>query len=265
MLPFGVSTVEFALATFFPALLGVSLVIGASRFLKTRYLAAFALGVYLWYFTDTLGDANYLDVLNGPVFSWELATLFCLFVAGLLIFFAADGRIFSSAEEAGKYGMLVATAVALAIGIHGFGEGADFGYTASQTSISTLLGAFGGLTEGASWVLHKAVEPTVAAVAYVAFADPRSRVTAEKLVDAVTLAAVFVIPAIVGAAFGYFSTFDHTYIFALGLGTSVYAVARVGKALYSRDGEAGRSLTVKMALAVVLGFSLIFTAALLHA
>ena len=69
MLPFGITDVEFALVTFLSALIGVSLIIGASRFVRVRYLAAFALGVYLWFFPDTLGGANYLDVVGGFVYS----------------------------------------------------------------------------------------------------------------------------------------------------------------------------------------------------
>lgn len=264
MLPFGTSTVEFALVTFVSAFVGVSLMIGASGLVKARYLAAFALGVYLWFFTDTLGGANYLDALNGPVFSWNLVALLVLFTAGVLVFFAADGRLFSAGEEGKTYGMLVAAIAALAVGLHGFGEGADFGYTAGKTSIGTLLGAFGGLQEGASWVLHKMMEPTVAAAVYVAFADPHARGPSEKLVDAATLAGVFVIPAVAGAAVGYYTSFDHTYFYALGLGASVFALTRVGKALYRPDGGGGRGLSAKVAVAATLGFLLIYLAALLH-
>ena len=263
MLPFGVTALEFGLVTFTSALVGISLVIGASRFLKTKFLAAFALGVYLWYFTDTLGDANYLGVNEGFTFSPELLSLVVLFVIGLTVFFALDRKMFTTGEPAGYGALAVGGLAALALGLHGFGEGADFGFTAAQTPFSSLFDAFGGITASASWVLHKMLEPTIAAVCYVSLAGG-ARKASVRITDALVLATVFVIPPVVGSVVGYYTTFDHTYVFALGLGTSVYALARVGRALYSASEGADSWLSVKMALAAVLGFLLIFIAALLH-
>ncbi|MGP8125567.1 MAG: hypothetical protein ACLQEQ_06855 [Nitrososphaerales archaeon] len=264
MLPFGTTDLEFSIVTFISAFVGISLIIAASRFVKTRYIAAFAFGVYLWYFTDTIGDANYLDVSQGAVFSTLLVSLVALFAIGVIAFFALDGRIFTIGEETAKYGMMVALLAALALGLHGFGEGADFGYSASVTQYNTLLGAFGGLAPEASWVLHKMLEPTIAAACYVAFAGVAAKKPVDKLVDSLTLATVFVIPAIVGSIAGYYVTFDHTYFFALGLGASVYAVARVARPMFSGAGEGLSGLSLKMAVAVVIGFLCIFISALLH-
>ena len=264
MLPFGATVVEFGLVTFISALVGISLVIGASRFLKTRFLAAFALGVYLWYFTDTLGDANYLGVNEGFTFSAELVALVVLFVVGLTVFFAMDRRMFTAGVSDGYGALVVGVVAALALGLHGLGEGADFGFTAAQTPFSSLFDAFGGLSASASWVLHKMMEPTIAAVCYVSIARVGNGKASARLTDALIIASVFVIPSVVGSVVGYYTTFDHTYIFALGLGTSVYALARAGRALYSPSEGADSWLSVKMALAAVLGFLLIFIAALLH-
>lgn len=264
MLPFGITDSELALVTFVSAFVGIGLVVGASRLIRTRYLAAFAFGVYLWYFTDTLADANYLNVNGGFVYSDELFALFLLFSAGMILFFSLDGRIFTAEESLGKRGMLVAALAALALGIHGFGEGADFGTTAASTPFNSILDAFGGVSPSASWVLHKMLEPTLAAVCYVAFTEPWTKKLADRLVDVLALAAIFVIPAIAGSVVGYYVTFDHTYLFAFGLGTSVYAVARVGKALYKSDVEGQRIQSVKVAMAIVIGFLLIFISALLH-
>lgn len=264
MLPFGITAVEFAAVTFISALIGITVVIGSSKYFKPRFVAAFAFGVYLWYFTDTLGGANYLDVNGGPVLSYELLLAVALFVLGLLTFFALDRNVFSVGEQAPKYGMMLAALVALALGLHGAGEGADFGYTAAQTPSSLLLGAFGGLSAGASWVLHKMLEPTMAAACYVAFAGARNRIGMDKVIDALTIAAVFVVPVVIGSVVGYYAVFDHSYIFALGLGASVYAAARVAKPMFSAEGEASTGLSLKMAVAAFLGFLLIFLAALLH-
>jgi len=254
VLPFGVTAVEFGLVTFISAFVGVSLVIGA-----------FALGVYLWYFTDTLGDANYLGVNDGFVLSSEMVSLLMLFVIGLTVFFALDGRIFTTDGAAGYGALTVGALAALALGLHGFGEGADFGYTAAQTPSNSLFDAFGGLAPSASWVLHKMLEPTIAAVGYVALLGPGTKKASDKVIDALVLTTVFVIPAVVGSVAGFYTTFDHTFVFALGLGTSVYALARAGRALYSPGERVDRWLSVKMALAAVIGFLLIFIAALLHA
>lgn len=262
MLPFGITDLEFALVTYVAASIGIGLVVLASRWVRLRYLAAFAVGVYLWYFTDTLGDANFLDVNNGFVFSTELFVLFALFVIGLAFFFSLDGEIFRS-DSVQKGGILIAALAALALGLHGFGEGADFGTTAAGTSYQTILDAFGGLAPSASWVLHKMMEPTLAAVCYVAFAGAGSKKAGEKLTDVLSISLIFVFPAVVGSVVGYYVIFDHTYVFALGLGASIYALARVAKSLYSPE-EGGRWLSSKIALAVALGFLLIFTSALLH-
>ena len=262
MLPFGVTDVEFSLVTFLSGFVGIALVVGASKFVRVRYLAAFAVGVYLWYFTDTVGDSNYLDVNGGFVYSPYLVALLLLFAIGLLAFFALDRGMFAR-EPAAYGGLLVGAMAALAVGLHGFGEGADFGFTAAQTSSITLLTAFGGLGPSASWVLHKMLEPAVAAVSYVALTGPdlkRSR----KVSDIAVLATVFVLPAVVGSVAGYYSAFDITYVFALGLGASVYAFSRAAGSLYSPGEATSPWLTTRMALSVVLGFLLIFIAALLH-
>ena len=264
MLPFGVTTVEFALVTFVSALVGILVAIGASRYIRSSVIAAFALGIYLWYFTDTLGDANYLGVNSGPAASAELYSLVVLFVIGVIAFFALDGSVFSLSEGLSERRVLVACLAALALGLHGFGEGADFGFTAAQTPTTSLLGAFGGLAEGASWALHKLLEPMIAAAIYVALTGGKPRRASERLVDALALTGVFAVPAVVGAATGYFVVFDHTYAFALGLGASTYALGRLGKPLIASGDGAQRWLSFKMALALVIGFLLIFLAALLH-
>ncbi len=264
MLPFGATVLEFSIATFFSAFIGIALIIAASKFVRARYIAAFAFGVYLWFFTDTIGDANYLNVNAGPVFSSYTFCLVVLFLVGLVAFFAVDGRLFAVGEETARYGMIVAVLAALAVGVHGFGEGADIGYTSSQTSIGSFLASFGGVDAGISWVIHKMCEPTIAAACYAAYAGIDRKRFVDKALDALILAAVFVVPAVIGWAAGYFVTFDHTYIFALGLGASAYAAARVVRTMFIGAGERSSGVSVKVALAIFVGFLCIFMGALLH-
>lgn len=262
VLPFGITAFELAVVTFISAFFGIAAVVGGSNYLRTRFLAAFAFGVYLWYFTDSLGGANYLNVNGGLAFSFELVLAVVLFAVGLVAFFALDGKVFAPGELSQKYGMMISALVALALGLHGAGEGADFGYTAAQTPSSLLLGAFGGIYAGASWVMHKMLEPTIIAACYVAFVGTKKGM--DKVVDALTLATIFVIPVVVGSVLGYYTSFDHSYIFALGLGASIYAATRVARPMFSTDGADQSGLSVKMSVAALIGFLLIFIAALLH-
>ena len=262
MLPFGVTAVEFAVVTFLSAFIGILVVILASGFVRVRYLAAFALGVYLWYFTDTLGGANYLDVDGGFAYSSYLASLVLLFVVGLLVFFSLDRKLFDQAGKAAYGALAIGALAALAMGLHGMAEGVDFGITAAQTPSNSLLDAFGGLAPAASWVLHKMLEPTVAGVAFVTIAGTGTGRPLGKVVDALVVAVVFTAPAVVGSVVGYYNPFDSSYVYALGLGTSVYALARIGRPLYSED--PGSWLSTKMAVAVMVGFVLIFMSAMLH-
>lgn len=264
VLPFGITALELAVVTLISAFFGIAAIVGGSKFVKTRFLAAFAFGVFLWYFTDTLGGANYLNVNGGLAFTVELVLAVVLFAVGVVTFFAFDGKVFEPGEQAPKYGMMISALVALALGLHGAGEGADFGYTAAQTPSSLLLGAFGGIYAGASWVLHKLLEPTMIALCYVAFAGVGTKKFMDKVVDALTLAAIFVIPVVVGSALGYYTSFDHSYIFALGLGASIYAATRISRPLFSADGADQSWLSVKISVAALIGFLLIFMAALLH-
>ena len=82
------------------------------------------------------------------------------------------------------------------------------------------------------------------------------------------LTAAFTLPGIVGGASVYyliqtFPNLDLTYVFALALGTSVYAMLRLVRPLYVGGGSRGVSL--KVAAAVILGFACLYTAGLLHA
>jgi len=265
VLPFGVTDVEFALVTFFSAFVGIALVVGASKLVQAKLVAAFALGVYLWFFTDTLAGANYLDVNGGFALSSGLVALFLLFAIGLVFLFSLDKGVFNVQGQIGRSGLLIAALAAFALGLHSFGEGALFGYTAAHTPSNSLLDAFGGLAPGSSWVFHKMLEPAIAAACYVAFAGPATRGTRDKLADALLLSTVFVVLPVVGSVLGYYVTFDTTYTFAFGLGASVYVLARVGRALYASDANSQPWLSIKVAFALLVGFLLIFVSALLHA
>jgi hypothetical protein len=52
-------------------------------------------------------------------------------------------------------------------------------------------------------------------------------------------------------------------VFALGLGTSVYALARLARPLYE-DSVSSKSESFKMGLLILAGFTCLYVAALLH-
>jgi hypothetical protein len=264
LLPFGITDLEFSIVTFISAFVGISIIISSSKWITTRLLAAFAVGVYLWYFTDTLGGANYLGLVNGFALSTDTFSLLLLFAIGLGIFFGLDGGLFTG-ESPNTKGIFLALLAAVALGLHGMAEGEAFGASAASTPFNTLLDAFGGWAPSASWVMHKMLEPTVAAAGYVALTGNAGKSISEKLYDALALSAAFVTPAIVGSIIGYYAPFDNSYLYALGLGTSVYALARVTKALYAPSTDQQNLLSLKVAAAVFLGFLFIFISALLHA
>jgi len=162
---------------------------------------------------------------------------------------------------------------AAAIGIHGLGEGAAFGATAYSTSSTSLLDAFGGASAGVAYLLHKGLEPMMAAACYCAYTNRTASGIKGQLKDVFLLSLVFVLPSLIGAAVGYFimgpatgflAGFDATYFFALGTGTSIYAALRLSRPLF-RSGETVTSEeSIRIVAPILLGFLAIYFAALFH-
>jgi hypothetical protein len=256
--------VALAAALVLPAFAGLLIVAGASRFVSPRYLAAFALGIFLWFFSDTMGDSAFLDVNSGFGGGAVQISLVFLFIFGVLLVFSLDRGTLrtTSGLAGGSFG--VPLLVAFAVGMHGFGEGAAFTATAATTPASALLDAFGGTSAAAAFILHKALESMMVGAAYWAYAKGRVNASAGLLRDIIVLALVFVIPGIVGAATDYYLLYDTTYFFAFGLGTSLYAALTLAKPLYAEVGMSGWE-SAKLALLIIFGFLCLYFAALLHA
>jgi hypothetical protein len=262
VLPFGTSFLAIASALVLPTLVSLLLVSAAARRVNARYLAAFAAGIYLWFFSDTIGDSAYLGVNSGFGGGVEQAALVVLFILGVLLVFSLDRTAFGSGDGDGL-AFRIPVLVALAVGIHGFGEAAAFSGVAASTPATDLLDAFGGLSPAVAFILHKALEPTMVGAAYWLYSRNHSKSTGGLLKDMLILTVAFVLPGLVGAATNYYLSFDVTYVFALGLGTSIYAVVMLAKPLFS--GAAGsRWESTKLACAIVLGFLCLYFAALLH-
>ena len=256
------------LATFLvPTFVGLLVISGASRFLGAKYLAAFAIGLYLWFFSDTIGDASLLGVSEGFTGDVTQVGLWVAFILGVMILFSADRRMFAEGVEGLSFGFAIPLLVAVAVGIHGFGEGAAVGATAATTSSTSLVDAFGGLSAGAGFVLHKALEPMMVGAAYWIYARDHAKGLSGRARDLVVLAVAFTLPGIIGGATSYyliqaFPNFDFTYVFALGLGTSIYAALRLARPLFQGPGSPTQS--IRVAIMIILGFACLYTAALLH-
>src|SRR5207247_3704152 len=94
-----------------------------------KYLAAFAFGIFLWFFVDTISGSATLDVNSGFGGGSAQVTVVILFLAGLLFFFSVDRNrnLFSAESVVVEYGVVITLLVAAAIGRHGIGQCADDG------------------------------------------------------------------------------------------------------------------------------------------
>jgi hypothetical protein len=267
MIGFGESFLAWVVATTIPAMIGLILIVWAGTRTRPIYTAAFGLGIFLWFFLDTIGGAASLDVSGGFSGDPAQAAVVGLFIVGLLLLFWTDaGRnIFNSELAAGKFGLAIPLLVAVAVGIHGLGEGSAFGTTAATTSSTDLLGAFGGVNAGIAYVLHKALEPMMIGACYLVYSTSTSANAQRRLKDILSLGIVFSTPSLLGAVTGYFIAFETTYFFALGTGTSIYAAIRLAAPLFSPAQSPASRVSGKLAISLLLGFLAIYVAALFHA
>jgi len=250
-----------------PSFISLLIVAAAARVVSPRYLAAFAFGIFLWFFSDTIGDASLLGVSEGFTGGVFHVALWVVFAVGLLVFFSIDGNMFAEGHRGEGFGFAIPLLVAVAVGIHGFGEGATIGATAATTPSTNMLDAFGGLSAAAAFILHKGLEPIMIGAAYWVYAKDHARDSTGLLKDMVVLTLAFTLPGIVGGASAYYlvqvyPSADFTYVFALALGASVYAALRLARPLF--QGTGSKSESIKTAVAIILGLTCLYLAALLH-
>jgi zinc transporter ZupT len=246
-----------------PTIVSLTIVRGAAKLVSPRYIAGFALGIYFWFFSDTLGDSAYLGLNSGFAGGIPQALLILLYLAGIMFVFTVDGKSFIVHGDGDSPNFIVPILVAIAIGIHGLGEGAAFSTIAASTPSQDFLSAFGGLSPAIAFVLHKALEPVMVGAAYVAYARAHATSPRGALRDLVVLSLVFILPGLVGAATAYSLSYDTTYVFAFCLGTSFYAPVRIAKAFFV-DRQPSRWDSAKVATAIALGLLSLYFAALLH-
>ncbi len=250
-----------------PAFIALLIMSAAARYARPMYLAAFAIGLYFWFFSDTIGDASLLGVSEGFTGGFWHVVLWLCFAVGLLLLVSLDKSTFAEGSAGERFGFAIPVLVAIAVGLHGFGEGAAIGSTAATTSSTNLLDAFGGLSAAVAFVFHKGLEPMMVGAAYWVYASDHARDANGRLKDLLVLTLAFTIPGIVGGASAYYivqvyPSADFTYVFALGLGASIYAAVRLARPLFQASDSGSES--IKVGVCMVLGFTCLYLAALLH-
>ena len=243
--------------------------------LATKYIAAAGVGLTFWFFFDTMGDAAQLDVNESFTGGAAHVGIVIAFVAGIsaLAFFdhfavpsQASGAIKTDRMNAPSKSLFIIPAgIALVMGVHGFGEGWDFASAASATSQS-LTDAFGGLGAVASYPMHKALEATIVASVYTTFVG-RNAVAFKAKWHLPVLGLLFGLPSVIGTSIGYYVSLDTTYFYAFGVTAALYAALRLSEAVVSRSNDAEwipAYLGGKVFLVMLLGFLLLYVAALFH-
>ena len=84
-IPFLKAFLGIIVALAIPTMVGLSMVAGVAKYVSARALAAFALGIYFWFFSDTIGDSWYLGVNSSFGRGAEYWVLVILFVVGVLL------------------------------------------------------------------------------------------------------------------------------------------------------------------------------------
>src|SRR5207245_9783957 len=128
-------------STWIPAFVGVLVIVEAGHRLRPKYLAAFALGIFLWFFVDTIQGSALLDVNAGFSGGAGQVAAVVLFMIGVLFVFWIDRRrgLFSTGAVVRTVSIAIPLLVAGAIGIRGQSGRAVFVRTSSSGSRTTLV------------------------------------------------------------------------------------------------------------------------------
>ena len=262
----------------------------------TKYLAALGVGLTFWFWTDTIGDATYLDVnaaawppsAFGGLSHFIVIFAFILGIAALAVFdhlaaptptsyervpngVAASSQVSTRSVASGFVtGALffVPVAVAAVMGIHGLGEGWDFAGVAAGVSGSTdIVSAFGGWNPVVSYPLHKFFEASIVSIVYTIYVQ-RNSIAKKAKWHIPVLGLLFGLTSVIGSMVGYFVSLDTTIFYAFGVTSGMYAAIRLaGPLILNTKGSGGvipSYLGAKTFLFVGGGFFLLYCAALLH-
>ena len=284
-----------AIGTLIPAYIALYLFPNLKS-VPTKYLAALGVGLTFWFWTDTIGDATYLDVnaaawppsAFGGLYHFLVIFAFILGIAAVAVFdhlaapsptsyesvpngVATASQVSTKSVASGFVtGALffVPVAVAAVMGIHGLGEGWDFAGVAAGVSGSTdIVSAFGGWSPIVSYPLHKFFEASIISIVYTIYVQ-RNSIAKKAKWHLPVLGLLFGLTSVIGSMVGYFVSLDTTFFYAFGVTSGIYAAIRLAGPLISNTkGSAGvipSYLGAKTFLFVGIGFFLLYSAALLH-
>jgi hypothetical protein len=293
MLSFAVTVLIFALGTLVPAYAALYLITNL-KFISTRMIVAVGVGLTFWFFFDTMGDAADLSV-NQTIYPISLfgglphLAVIIAFLSGLTAlaifdylavprensFVRGQTAATQSPMRNPKLLFLIAAGTALVMGIHGLGEGWDFGTAA--TAANNLITAFAPSGPGVynpiiSYPIHKFLEASIIGALYTAYVK-RSNLNATRSWHIPVLGLLFGLTSVIGTVVGYYTTayttfsFDTTYFYAFGVTAALYAAIRLAPPL-DRKFKIGENAPVFIGgtvfVGIGLGFFLLYFAALLH-
>ena len=255
--------------------------------INTWYLAALGVGLTFWFFIDTMGDADYLEV-NSAIYPFSLFggaghfALIATFAAGIAALAIIDHyavrsplvretmQVQTKADGGTAYLskslVLIPIAIAAVMGIHGMGEGWDFASVAASATTGNLVSAFGGWNAVISYPLHKFFEASIIAIAYTCYVS-RTDLAKKAAWHIPVLGLFFGLTSVIGSALGYYISVDTTYFYAFGVTAAFYATFRLVEASnqnFKIGITAPTFLGGKRFLALGVGFFLLYTAALFH-
>jgi hypothetical protein len=245
------------------AFAGILLALALGRHLKPRYFLAFSVGILLWVFVDVINDSGNLDVNASFVGGWEQVIIVTLFAFGVVAFLLLDRSTFSP-DLPPKDSMGIPLVIAIAVGIHGLGEGAAFADISATTPINSLISAFGGEAAGAAYILHKLLESVVVGASYLVFSAGRAAGVQRRARDVMVLTLAFILPSVVAMGTGYYIAYDSSYFYALGTGALLYALLKLAGPLFTTQGDVGSNGSLKVVVWVLAGLLCVYLAALLH-
>jgi hypothetical protein len=246
------------------------------KFVKLQYLAMAGIGLTFWFFYDTLGNAAAVGVADGFGGGVPHVGVVIVFLTGIAALAIIDQIAVPSTEvynqegnqnKYSKFVFLIPAGLAFVMGMHGFGEGWDFGSAAQGVTTGGLLDAFGGgLGAIVSYLMHKFLEAAIIGVVYAVFVY-RNSLAVKAWWHMPVLGLLFGGQSVLGAATGYNISFDTTYFYTFGATSAFYSAIRLAEAANPRF-KIGENAPFRLGplafTALAIGFLLLYSAALFH-